>query len=176
MITAILMIIYETRSVFPGLIAPSIMTPLLFISAIGNKILFVIGWNFMNYWLNGLLKRLIKQPRPKKMIKINRQDVVSSRGYGMPSGHAQIAANNLVFIALLFRNEMVTVLATLQTLLTIYQRYSFRMHSASQLLAGTALGATSGYGLYKVYKHTHESPKNDESLSSDNTYPSNKDL
>ena len=70
MITAILMIIYETRSVFPGIITPNIITSLLFISAIGNKILFVIGWNFMNYWLNGLLKRLIKQPRPKKMIKI----------------------------------------------------------------------------------------------------------
>ena len=159
MITAILMIIYETRNVFPGIITPNIITPLFFISTVGNKILFVIGWNFMNYWLNGLLKRLIKQPRPKKMIKINRQDVVSSRGYGMPSGHAQIAANNLVFITLLFRNEMVTALATLQTPLTIYQRYSFRMHSASQLLAGTALGAASGYGLYKVYKHTHTPEK-----------------
>ena len=164
MITAILMILYETRNhiptlvaptlVAPTLVAPTLVAPLLFISAVGNKILFVIAWNFMNYWLNGVLKRLIKQPRPKKMIKINRQDVVSSRGYGMPSGHAQIAANNLVFLALLFRNETVTALGTLQTLLTIYQRYAFRMHSAAQLLAGTALGTASGYGLYKAYRHT----------------------
>ena len=159
MITAILMILYETRNhiptlVAPTLVAPTLVAPLLFISAVGNKILFVIAWNFMNYWLNGVLKRLIKQPRPKKMIKINRQDVVSSRGYGMPSGHAQIAANNLVFLALLFRNETVTAVGTLQTLLTIYQRYAFRMHSAAQLLAGTALGTASGYGLYKAYRHT----------------------
>ena len=154
MITAILMILYETRNHIPTLVAPTLVAPLLFISAVGNKILFVIAWNFMNYWLNGVLKRLIKQPRPKKMIKINRQDVVSSRGYGMPSGHAQIAANNLVFLALLFRNETVTALGTLQTLLTIYQRYAFRMHSAAQLLAGTALGTASGYGLYKAYRHT----------------------
>ena len=169
MITAILMILYETRKHFPSVVGPSVVGPnvvgpnvvgpnvvasLLFISAVGNKILFVIAWNFMNYWLNGVLKRLIKQPRPKKMIKINRQDVVSSRGYGMPSGHAQIAVNNLVFLALLFRNDTVTALGALQTLLTIYQRYAFRMHSAAQLLAGTALGTASGYGLYKAYRHT----------------------
>jgi membrane-associated phospholipid phosphatase len=151
------MILYESPNVLLGIASPNIISSILFVSAIGNKILFVIGWNLMNYWLNGVLKRVIKQPRPKKMIKINRQDVMSSRGYGMPSGHAQIAVNNLVFIALLFQNETATTLATLQTLLTIYQRYSFRMHSASQLLIGTVIGIASGYGLYKSYKHTFTS-------------------
>jgi membrane-associated phospholipid phosphatase len=107
----------------------------------------------MNYWLNGLLKRLIKEPRPKKMIKINRQDVMSSHSYGMPSGHAQIAANNLVFIALTFRNNAITVIATIQALLTIYQRYSFRMHSVTQLLAGTIVGCAAGYTLSKVFTY-----------------------
>jgi len=70
MITAILMILYETRNhiptlvaptlvaptlVAPTLVAPTLVAPLLFISAVGNKILFVIAWNFMNYWLNGVL-------------------------------------------------------------------------------------------------------------------------
>ena len=136
MVAAILMIIYT---------AP------LVISTLGNKILLVIFWNLMNYWLNGLLKRLIRQPRPKKMIKINQEDVASSRGYGMPSGHAQIAVNNLAFIALTFRNDAITGLATLQTLLTIYQRYSFRMHSAAQLLAGAIVGAASGYALSALF-------------------------
>jgi membrane-associated phospholipid phosphatase len=136
MVAAILMIIYT---------AP------LVISTLGNKILLVIFWNLMNYWLNGLLKRLIRQPRPKKMIKINQEDVASSRGYGMPSGHAQIAVNNLAFIALTFRNDAITGLATLQTLLTIYQRYSFRMHSAAQLFAGAIVGAASGYALSALF-------------------------
>jgi membrane-associated phospholipid phosphatase len=144
MVTAILLIIYT---------ATATATSLFFISTLGNKILLVIFWNLINYWLNGLLKRLIKQSRPKKMIKINQQDVANSRGYGMPSGHAQIATNNLVFIALTFRNDAVTVLATLQTLLTIYQRYSFRMHSATQLLTGTAIGAVSGYALSALFAH-----------------------
>ena len=138
MVAAILMIIYTAT-------AP------LVISTLGNKILLVIFWNLMNYWLNGLLKRLIRQPRPKKMIKINQEDVASSRGYGMPSGHAQIAVNNLAFIALTFRNDAITGLATLQTLLTIYQRYSFRMHSAAQLLAGAIVGAASGYALSALF-------------------------
>ena len=136
------------------MVAASLMiiyTAPLVISTLGNKILLVIFWNLMNYWLNGLLKRLIRQPRPKKMIKINQEDVASSRGYGMPSGHAQIAVNNLAFIALTFRNDAITGLATLQTLLTIYQRYSFRMHSAAQLLAGAIVGAASGYALSALF-------------------------
>ena len=145
------MIIYETRS--------SIMTPILVISNLGNKILLVIGWNFLNMWINGILKNLIKQPRPKRMIKINRNDVINSRHYGMPSGHAQIAATNSVFIALLFRNEIITSLALLQTLLTIYQRYSFRMHSLSQLLVGSVIGGMSGYILYKLYNHLYINPQ-----------------
>ena len=123
---------------------------------LGKQILLVFSWNVMNLWLNGILKGLIKEPRPEKMIKINQHDEEDSRQYGMPSGHAQIAANNLVFIALLLHNDTIIALSILQTLTTIYQRYSFRMHSVSQLLAGTAVGGISGYVLYKIYEMLYD--------------------
>ena len=119
---------------------------------LAKQILLLMSWNGMNVWLNGALKKLIKQPRPRNMIKINEQDKEHSHQYGMPSGHAQLAANNLVFIAFLFGNHTITAIAAIQTLLTIYQRYSFRMHTASQLLAGTTIGGVSGYALYTLYK------------------------
>ena len=151
MIMSILMIIYEARLYFPVL-GTALIPHLHFVSIVGNKILLVVAWNIMNIWINGLLKKLIKQPRPKKSIKINKQDEKYSRSYGMPSGHAQSAAANFVFIALLFRNEFLTTVAALQTLLTLYQRYSFRMHSAPQLLVGSILGSASGYALYQCYR------------------------
>jgi len=145
------MIIYESRLYFP-VVGTALIPHLHFVSTVGNKILLVVAWNIMNIWINGLLKELIKQPRPKKSIKINKQDEKFSRGYGMPSGHAQSAAANFVFIALLFRNEFLTTVAALQTLLTLYQRYSFRMHSPPQLLVGSILGSASGYALYQCYR------------------------
>jgi len=151
MIMSILMIIYESRLYFP-VVGTALIPHLHFVSTVGNKILLVVAWNIMNIWINGVLKELIKQPRPKKSIKINKQDEKFSRGYGMPSGHAQLGAANFVFIALLFRNEFLTTVAALQTLLTLYQRYSFRMHSAPQLLVGSILGGASGYGLYQCYR------------------------
>ena len=151
MIMSILMIIYEARLYFPVL-GTTFIPYLRFVSTIGNKIILVVAWNIMNIWINGVLKELIKQPRPKKSIKINKQDEKYSRGYGMPSGHAQSAAANFMFIALLFRNEFLTMIAALQTLLTLYQRYSFRMHSAPQLLVGSILGGASGYALYQCYR------------------------
>lgn len=151
MIMSILMIIYESRLYFP-VVGTALIPHLHFVSTVGNKILLVVAWNIMNIWINGVLKQLIKQPRPKKSIKINKQDEKFSRGYGMPSGHAQSAAANFVFIALLFRNEFLTTVAALQTLLTLYQRYSFRMHSAPQLLVGSILGGASGYALYQCYR------------------------
>lgn len=150
-IMSILMIIYESRLYFP-VVGTALIPHLHFVSTVGNKILLVVAWNIMNIWINGLLKELIKQPRPKKSIKINKQDEKFSRGYGMPSGHAQSAAANFVFIALLFRNEFLTTVAALQTLLTLYQRYSFRMHSPPQLLVGSILGSASGYALYQCYR------------------------
>jgi len=158
MVTSILMIIYEARIHFP-ILETAIIPYLHFVSNIGNKILLVIIWNTMNIGVNGLLKQLIKQSRPKKNITINKQDAIRSRGYGMPSGHAQTAASNLVFIALLFRNEVLTSLATLQVLLTIYQRYSFRMHTASQLFVGSIIGSASGYALYECYKFLFITPQ-----------------
>ena len=120
------------------------------VKEIGIKSLILVIWNLINIWLNGTLKKLIKQSRPKNPITINNQDVINSKSYGMPSGHAQIAMTNLIFLSLVTRNLVIIIMAAFQTLLTLYQRYAFRMHSASQLIAGTIIGGISGYLLYII--------------------------
>ena len=47
-----------------------------------NHLLFVFLINAFNIELNMVLKYIIKQPRPQRAIKINKQDVKHSKTYG----------------------------------------------------------------------------------------------
>ena len=146
----------------------SIASIIATILIVGNKMLILVTWNAMNHWLNGILKRNIKQPRPSNPIAINEQDVIHSKTYGMPSGHAQIATTNLVFLSLMSRNLLITTGAVLQTMLTLYQRFLFRMHSVSQLATGTLLGGISGYLLYIVTNYISTGIENELSKTNYN--------
>ena len=116
-----------------------------------NHILFVFLINAFNIELNMVLKYIIKQPRPQRAIKINKQDVKHSKTYGMPSGHAQLVFHNLVYLSLLTKNNTITTASSFIALLTLYQRYVFRMHTFSQLICGSLIGSLSGYLFYKAY-------------------------
>ena len=70
----------------------------------------------------------------------------------MPSGHAQSTISELTFIALYFKKPVLTVVALVQTCLTLWQRYETRRHSPIQLLAGSLLGVVVGWGFYLYFK------------------------
>lgn len=102
--------------------------------------------------LNAVLKEMIGAPRPSGEIALfgapRERDF-----YGMPSGHAQMAA----FVTSFFikngnelNNVNPTWFATIAvgfvaiSILTIIQRYAFRAHTLAQLAVGTMIGATLG--------------------------------
>lgn len=91
---------------------------------------------------NHYLKKIIKQPRPKKNKPINYLDkkTLSSKQYGMPSGHAQ--ANALLVTLSYLSNipNLILFIMVIFSILTIWQRYEYRMHTANQLIAGTLFG------------------------------------
>ena len=103
----------------------------------------------INYRLNHILKNIIKQPRPTNMKFIHPSDLHSSKEYGMPSGHAQLTSSMMTFLILEFNNPYINAIAVLQLLLTVVQRYVYRMHSISQLIAGTIIGCLSG-GIFYI--------------------------
>ena len=103
----------------------------------------------INCRLNHMLKNIIKQPRPINMKFINPSDLNSSKEYGMPSGHAQLTSSIMTFLILEFNNPYINAIAVLQLLLTVIQRYIYRMHSISQLIAGTIIGCLSG-GIFYI--------------------------
>ena len=102
--------------------------------------------------LNAVLKEMIRMPRPSGEIPLF--ETPRERDfYGMPSGHAQIAA----FVTSFFiknANElsnvnpvwfaMMTVGFVAISILTIIQRYAFRAHTLAQLAVGLVVGGAIG--------------------------------
>jgi membrane-associated phospholipid phosphatase len=152
-----------------ALILIIIKTQITNLTTVTNHILYIILMNTFAAELNGVLKNIIKQPRPKKSIKINRQDVRHSKSYGMPSGHAQLVVTNLVYLSLFAKNNIITGISSCIALLTLYQRYVFRMHTLSQLACGSIVGYLIGYIFFRAYLCIF---KND--IESTNDQPSNK--
>ena len=140
------MIIYESRSTSPSW--ESVSPHLHFVSN-QVEIKFRLLRNIMNIRINGVGKQLIKQPRPKKHQ--NKRQDETKKCYGMPSGHAQSAAANFVFIALLFATNSsprspASARSSPSTNATPF------LHTAPQLLVGSILGGASGYALYQCYR------------------------
>lgn len=119
----------------------------------------VIAWQMLNHLLNVIFKNIIQAPRPDSHkdpqfahLKPNIANFMTiHREYGMPSGHAQEIVSELIFIALYFQNPWLTVCAFGQAVLTIWQRYATRRHSAKQLIAGSSLGIIIGLIFYNIF-------------------------
>ena len=148
-----------------GYLGPNILLALILLTLAQHQITnpysyaIVIGWQFLSHLLNVILKNTIKAPRPDSdkdpqfaNLKPTRENYMTiHKHYGMPSGHAQATVSELTFIALYFKNPMLTAFALAQTLLTLWQRYQTRRHSAEQLAAGSALGLLVGLAFLKGF-------------------------
>ena len=129
---------------------------------VSNPLLYavVIAWQIVSHFINVSVKNILRAPRPDSDKDPNfghlkptfANFLTIHRHYGMPSGHAQATVSELTFIALYFKQPALTALAAAQTLLTLWQRYETRRHSAKQLLAGSALGLAIGLGFYLLFQ------------------------
>ena len=118
----------------------------------------VIIWQVLNHLLNVTIKNILKHPRPdsiKDEIKnIDTPVTISNyltihKSFGMPSGHAQSSVSELTFIAMFFKNPTLTTIASIQTALTLWQRYNANRHSITQLSVGSLIGVAVGGIFYK---------------------------
>ena len=101
-----------------------------------NPLLFIL-FLATNAMLNKLLKKSIRQPRPKGCAS----NLKTS--YGMPSGHSQDASFAAAFVWW-DASYMQKVILALATLTTLVQRVVTKCHSIAQVLTGLAVGATYG--------------------------------
>ena len=129
-----------------GLFMPmlSLTVAVLFVIYKKDNFSCLIIFYILNLMLNQTLKHWIKEPRP---IDANHNAVIKSDSYGMPSGHAQMAAFVTTFF-LLYAKEYKYVFGTIFTAITfatLYQRYKYRAHSLFQIVVGALIGIFMGF-------------------------------
>ena len=114
----------------------------------------------VNHLINITIKNILKAPRPDSHKDPNFSHLKPTfknfftvhREFGMPSGHAQDTVWELMFIALYFQKPWLTIIAGMQVLLTLFQRYKTSRHSIEQLAVGSSLGVLVGITFYYLYE------------------------
>jgi len=148
-----------------GFYGPFILIILTFYLLWDNKNLlfyYVVGI-FANMVLNIILKGIIQEPRPifeDKKISLATthakrfffQNGIPFDLFGMPSGHAQSSFFSTLFIYLSLRNNNITFIYLLISLITCIQRVSSNYHSISQVIVGSLVGSLFGLFVYNKFK------------------------
>jgi membrane-associated phospholipid phosphatase len=121
-------------------------------------LLFYIVGFITNELLTRVLKPWIRDPRPGPVSR----PLAPTDKYGMPSGHSQLAAFSLVFMALVLQEKhygygwIIILLFLFLTLVSMVQRVVIKAHSIAQVIIGGLLGGGIGYLFYdlskKIYK------------------------
>jgi len=102
----------------------------------------------INTLINKLLKRAIREPRPKdgkNIMDFEKNIYEGIEEYGMPSGHAQSCFYSLTYLYLVKENPIWLIMELFIASLTIYQRWSYNRHTAKQLLVGSIVGVVVGW-------------------------------
>ena len=139
---------------FVGYYGPIIlMVVTIIIMNMRTKILLLyMAFFIINSVANGLLKLVIREPRPTGQVFMDPlEKEMDSDTYGMPSGHAQSVAYTTTFLYLFTQSTSILMGASFVGVTTLYQRYKFRRHTISQLLTGTAVGALIAWISTKIY-------------------------
>ena len=108
---------------------------------LGSFLLFYL----VDYYLVGLLKNTLKEPRPKGYLDKRYDDGGKYEGvasYGMPSGHSAIVWYSTAFLWLAKQSPYLLIIELVICFNTMYQRWLFKKHSVEQLVAGTLLGVS----------------------------------
>ncbi len=105
---------------------------------------------------SSLLKPLVARLRPTHNPEIASMihTVNGYRGglYGFVSSHAANAATFVTFTALIFRNNIYTILLSLWTFLTAYSRVYLGVHYVGDVLCGALIGVLVGMGVFFLLK------------------------
>jgi len=129
-----------------GFWGPLILIPVNVIY-LWNRQRYVIIYMFflvISSMTNSGLKQLIREPRPRNQIYLNKYDIseanISKHKYGMPSGHAQSTGYSITFLYLVSKSQTLLMVTSFIGAITLYQRYVYNRHTIGQLIIGLLIG------------------------------------
>ncbi len=126
---------------------------MILISRTKTLVLYILFF-IVNIFMNRSLKLLFREPRPTGNTLFNdSENTEGSEQYGMPSGHAQSVAYTATFLYLFTKSPDIFMGACFIGAITVYQRYKYKRHSISQLLAGATVGALVAGLCNKIYSY-----------------------
>jgi membrane-associated phospholipid phosphatase len=144
-----------------GFWGPLILMPINVI-CLWNRQRYVIIYMFfcvISSITNSGLKQLIREPRPRNQIYLNKYDIsesnISEHKYGMPSGHAQSTGYSIAFLYLVSKSPMLLMITSFIGATTLYQRYVYNRHTIGQLIIGLIIGVGIAYASLNTHHISH---------------------
>lgn len=100
-----------------------------------------IGWIVLfSGVINGMIKNIVKMPRPFQKGVVSPIRVETATSYSFPSGHTQIATSFWGSAMIILRNKSVMILGTVLIILTAITRLYLGVHWPVDVLGGIVVG------------------------------------
>lgn len=101
--------------------------------------------------LNGIIKNLVKFPRPFATGKITCVREDTATGYSFPSGHTQTFATMSTSIAKKIKKSLISILVAILIVLVAVSRMYLGAHYPSDVVVGAVLGVTYALVMTSVW-------------------------
>ena len=108
----------------------------------GLRLGFIVLFNGV---INGMIKDIIKMPRPYERGVVSGLRLETAGGYSFPSGHTQTATSFWGGSMLILRQKKVTILGSVMILLTAFSRMYLGVHWPMDVLGGMFFGLIFTY-------------------------------
>ena len=90
---------------------------------------------------------------PELMYLVDVVDNIRGKDYGFTSSHAANSFGIATFMLLLVKNRALTISLIFWASMNAFTRMYLGVHYPGDILAGTLIGVTVGWGLYRLYRY-----------------------
>ena len=136
----------------PVIVLCFLIGELIMAGASGSQTIWLVLWQPIGIALNTVMKEIIAQDRPRGSKHVNFiEEAIDSGSKGMPSGHAQMVASEVTLAFLANTQPVIKAVSLCQAVVTLWQRWSYKKHTISQLVVGALVGALYTTGFWFWY-------------------------
>ena len=90
---------------------------------------------------------------PELMYLVDIVDDIRGKDYGFTSSHAANSFGIATFMLLLVKNRALTISLIFWASMNAFTRLYLGVHYPGDILAGTLIGVTVGWGMYRLYRY-----------------------